>query len=73
MSEEVLSDLERKSAVWLKVKAYYEKRLATQRSKNDGDLPAEITAKTRGRIAEIKELLALGEPQQKIDAEPHID
>lgn len=70
---DVLTDLERKSAVWLKLKAHLEARLVTQRTKNDGDLSTDLTAKTRGRIAEIKELIALGEPQQKIDAEPHID
>lgn len=70
---EILSDIERKSAVWLKLKAHLEERLENHRSKNDGDLSGDLTAKTRGRIAEIKELLKLGEPQQKIEAEPHID
>ncbi len=57
-----LNDTERNSAPWQKVKAELESRLDLFRRKNDSNLDAEQTAKLRGRIAEIKNLLALGEP-----------
>lgn len=47
------------TATWMKLRAYCEKEIETLRKQNDGDLPPEITAKTRGRIAELKGLLAL--------------
>lgn len=56
-----LTKEERESALWLRIKAEYEDRLATQRKRNDSDLSDTETAKTRGRISEIKNLLAAGE------------
>ena len=50
---------DRQSAVWLRLKEFYEARLTLLRSSNDGQLTAEQTAKIRGRIAEVKALLAL--------------
>jgi hypothetical protein len=50
---------DRQSAVWLRLRAHYEARLLLLRSSNDGNLSAEQTAKIRGRIAEVKALLAL--------------
>lgn len=68
-----LSVAERQSAVWLKIKAHLERRLDDQRKRNDGNLTADDTAKTRGRIAEIKELLKLGDAPKQVPVEPHID
>lgn len=46
------------SPTWAKLRDYYTARLAHLREENDsGDEPN--TAKRRGRIAEVKELLAL--------------
>lgn len=73
MSEEVLTKLERDSAVWMKIKAHLEKRLAAQRLKNDGDHSMEVTAKTRGRIAELKELLTIGEEQKRLPVDQFRD
>ena len=50
------------SATWLKLRAHYTAELAKQRARNDGKLSVEDTAKLRGRIATIKELLALEHP-----------
>ncbi len=47
------------STAWLKIRSHYECELEKLRSKNDGDQPPEATAKLRGRIMEIKKLLAL--------------
>lgn len=48
--------------LWLKLKAHYEARLAELRIQNDSpNMTAEQTAALRGRIAEIKETLRLGE------------
>lgn len=59
MKEPLLAEHERHSAVWMKLKAHYEKRLALLREQNDADLNDEQTAKKRGRIAEVKDFLAL--------------
>lgn len=44
---------------WEHFKAELERRLAAHREANDNRLDPEKTAHTRGRIAELKELLAL--------------
>lgn len=49
---------------WQRLRALLTARLQQLREENDsGD--AEITAKRRGRIAELKELLALEKPQAR--------
>jgi hypothetical protein len=58
----ILTPADRQSAVWLKLKEHYTKRLNTLREQNDGNLDLEATAKIRGRIAEAKQFLALGNP-----------
>lgn len=50
------------SAAWIKIKEHYTQRLDTLRKQNDANLGAEATAKIRGRIAEAKRILALGDP-----------
>jgi hypothetical protein len=54
------------SAVWLKLEAHLTKRLAELRTNNDGDLSPEQTAKLRGRVAAIKEILALAEQREQV-------
>ena len=59
-----LAPHERQSAVWIKLRDHMVQRLTDLRSKNDGSHDAETTANLRGRIAQLKELLALGnEPE----------
>lgn len=58
----ILSDLEKQSAAWTKVKRHIEQRIEDLRRKNDGDLDPDDTARLRGRIAELKNLLAAVEP-----------
>lgn len=57
-----LSEFERHHAVWVKINKHLLDRMEILRSKNDGDLDQFETAKLRGRIAELKGLIALGEP-----------
>lgn len=57
-----LSNEERQSALWLKLRAHLEDRLEALRFQNDGDRTPEETAKIRGRIAEVKNMLALDPP-----------
>ena len=58
--EPLLSTNDRHSPLWLKLKRELEARLATLRAQNDGDKDERSTAMLRGRIAELKILLALG-------------
>lgn len=57
-----LSDEDRQTQLWKRLSKHLEQRLALLRAQNDAPLPAEATAAHRGRIAEIKALLALDEP-----------
>lgn len=50
---------ESNSPLWSKLREYYAARLETMRAKNDGMLTPDETSRLRGRIQEIKNLLAL--------------
>ena len=54
--------IERDSLTWKAIMDRSEDRLNALRRKNDGALGIEQTAHLRGRIAELKELLALDNP-----------
>ncbi len=56
-----LNDRDLQSELWLKLQPFLQARLAMLRRKNDTDLSPEQTAALRGRIAELKNLLAAGE------------
>lgn len=56
---------EMQSALWQKLHAHMAERLDALRRSNDGDLSIEETQRLRGRIAQLKEILALArEPVQ---------
>lgn len=57
-----LTEQERHSELWRKLKAHFEARLQKHRVANDKAQAAEETAKLRGRIAELKELMNLENP-----------
>jgi hypothetical protein len=62
MSEPLLSDAERRSLTWRKIARYIEARTQELRVNNDAlSLDERRTAALRGGIAELKNLLALGE------------
>jgi hypothetical protein len=62
----VLTAAERQSQLWLRIKGHLEDRLRMARGKLEGEQTEQQTAAWRGRIAELKGLLALGD-------EPPID
>ena len=66
MNQPYLNHAEKESPLWKKLKAYLEDRLEASRKLNDSDLTVEQTAKQRGKIAEIKSLLALETPPPSI-------
>lgn len=57
-----LTEQEMQSAVWLKLQAFMGERLQSLRCQNDGDLTLDQTNRLRGRVAQLKELLAIGQP-----------
>lgn len=62
----VLTIEERRSAFWQKLAEHCSDRLEVLRKENDGDKSELDTAKLRGRIAELKLLISLGnEPARK--------
>ena len=54
-----LSNAEKDSAIWKKLKAHLESRLDTMRKQNDHDLSPDDTSRQRGKIALCKEILGL--------------
>jgi hypothetical protein len=59
---------ERLSPVWIKVRDHLEVMLEIDRTKNERSLSAEDTARLRGRIGCLREILALG-----VDPPPMLD
>ncbi len=53
------------SPLWVKLKAHLEERLQSHRLQLETDQPLERTANLRGRIAEVKRILSLGEPKRR--------
>lgn len=54
-----LAASDRESQTWARLKRHIEERIETLRVENEADLDPSATAKTRGRIAELKSLLRL--------------
>jgi hypothetical protein len=57
------------SATWRKLEAHLNERLTALRAQNDGDLDAIATARIRGRIGAVREILALANAGP-VQAEP---
>lgn len=64
-----LTESELNSPLWLKLKEHWEKRLQTLRAENDKSLNESDTTKLRGRIAEIKANIEIGNPKPIIEME----
>lgn len=56
---QILTDHDRSSAVWKKIKAHLESHLDVLRKQNDTSKTRDETEKLRGRIAEVKHMLGL--------------
>lgn len=55
----VLTSEDKHTALWQKLMAHWEDRLASLRMQNDGDKPETETARLRGQIVAVKACLAL--------------
>jgi hypothetical protein len=56
-----LSEADKASALWLRLKEHLETRLADARKRNDGVQPEADTAALRGEIRALKRIIALGD------------
>lgn len=56
-----ISDIDKASQLWSDLSEYLTSRLQALRQQNDSRLTETETAALRGRIAEIKDMLRLGE------------
>lgn len=72
MSEPILLPGDRQSACWQKLKPYLEAQLDLLRKKNDASLAEQMTARLRGRIAAVKDLLSLGTDTPKAPSEDEL-
>lgn len=61
---------ERRSALWQKLEAHLEARLSDLRKQNDGNWSDVDTANLRGRIAEVRLMIALGIDPAKEQSRP---
>jgi hypothetical protein len=64
-----LTDAEKVSPLWLKIKSHLEERIEIHRASNDKTQEADATEKLRGRIAELKDLLRLEKERPQISQE----
>lgn len=60
-----MTESDRRSSLWLRLSEHLTNRLAQYRGKNDGPLTPDETARMRGCIACVKEILALGNEPPK--------
>lgn len=58
------------TATWVKLGNEYKQRLTTLRKELEGDLDENKTAKVRGRIAEVRRLLALPQEIRVVEVQP---
>lgn len=67
MTQFKLEEHEINSPLWQKLKKHYENKLESLRISNDSDSTELQTAKRRGKISEIKQFLAIGNPKQVVE------
>jgi len=60
-----LTDQERISPAWAKIKVHLEERIAKHRASNDKTIGSDETMKLRGQIAELKYLLTIEADERK--------
>lgn len=66
-----INEIEARSAIWLKLETWANERIIALRKRNDGDLSEIATAKLRGKIAALNELLDLAKPNPIIKTSDH--
>lgn len=67
MSGFTLTPADKRSPLWLDLAEHLRQRLETARAENDASKPVEKTEHLRGRIFELKALLALAEDRPSVD------
>ena len=60
-----LTSGDRINPLWLKMKAGCQAELDGLRRQNDGDKDEKLTANLRGRIQQLKQIIALGDEEQQ--------
>lgn len=63
----VLTEADKRSELWLALMTRMESRIEALRRENEGDLNEAQTANKRGRIAELRAMLALHKDQPNLD------
>ena len=61
-----LTEIESASALWARLSTHLEERLRILREKNDNPIDPIETARIRGEIKAVKQLLDVGQPPAKI-------
>jgi len=61
-----LNEVDRASFTWTRIADHLKSELDRYREQNDATLDVEQTALIRGRIAELKKILALGSPKPQV-------
>lgn len=62
-----LTDSERHSPLWRKLSAHWETRLIVLREQNDAVMPEDSRNYLIGRIAQLKETMAIGHVEPVLD------
>lgn len=61
-----LTEHDKQSSTWIKLKAHIEGEIDILRQRNDADSDAVATAKLRGRIFELKRILSLATSDERV-------
>ena len=61
-----LTEFDKQSATWTKLKAHIESEIDILRQRNDADSDPIATAKLRGRIFELKRMLSLATSDERV-------
>lgn len=61
-----LTEFDKQSATWTKLREYIEGEIDILRQRNDADCDAVATAKLRGRIFELKRILSLATSDERV-------
>lgn len=62
-----LTEFDKQSSTWIKLKAHIEDQIDILRIRNDGDVDAVATAKLRGQILALKKILSLATSDERVD------
>ena len=72
MTEPILTEGDIQSGQWQRIKLHLESELAKLRIKNDSQWDELKTAFLRGHIECLKRIIALGQPDERIETFDHL-